>query len=337
MLSPCLKPVRSMPALTDKLRAVLRFASFRLVGRRVPLAVYWKITWRCNLSCEYCGISTRLDRELLTEPLVKLLSEAASAGVHRVTLSGGEPLLRQDLGALIRTLAARGVSTGIDTNGALVPDRLAELDGISDATVSLDGDQEVHDEQRGDGSHAAAITGADALRRSRIPVVLAGVITNRNHARIGAVLDAAADLDARAIFQPATAWLHDTDLPNPLTPERDQLVDAFARLRSHRHADRVANNPAYMDSFDDWPRMPRLPCPGGRIAAVVNPDGNVGNCDFDVPPDPWRDGLELGFAGAFASLPAPPPCDQCSCATTASVQRAMRLEPGAILDLLRRT
>ncbi|MFH1530477.1 MAG: radical SAM protein [Pseudomonadota bacterium] len=326
-----------MPGPLHKLVSISRFAAFRLTGRRVPLAVYWKITWRCNLSCDYCGVSTRRGPELPTPTLVRLLEEAAAAGVYRVTLSGGEPLMQRDLGTLIRTLTARGVSVGLDSNGALVPQRMDALRGISDATISLDGGPRVHDAQRGDGSHAAAVAGVEALRRAGVPVVLASVITARNHADVDAVLDAAADLGAVALFQPATPWRHDSTLPNPLSPERDQLLEAFARLRRHRHAGRLANTRAYMDSFQAWPRMPRLPCPGGRVAAVVNPDGRVGCCDFDVPPDPWRDGVEFGFAEAFAALPAPPPCDRCSCATTASVQRALTLEPGALLDLLRRT
>jgi MoaA/NifB/PqqE/SkfB family radical SAM enzyme len=327
-----------MPGPLRTLTAMGRFARSRFSPRgRTPLAVYWKVTWRCNLSCDYCGVSRRRGSELPTAALVTLLEEAAAAGVYRVTFSGGEPLLRKDLPLLIRTLTARGVSVGLDTNGALVPARVDALRGISDATVSLDGAPEVHDAQRGAGSHGAAMEGIRALRAAGIPVVLAGVITTHNHARVDGLLDLAAALDLRAIVQPATPWLHDTDQPNPLAPDRRQVAEAVARLRGHRHADRLANTRAYLDSFDRWPRMPVLPCPGGRIAAVVNPDGQVGCCDFGVPRDPWRDGVALGFQGAFDALPAPPPCDRCSCATTASVQRALRLEPRAILDLVRRT
>ncbi len=326
-----------MPSPFQTFRAIGRFASSRMTGARAPLAVYWKVTWRCNLDCEYCGVSQRRSPELPTDSLLRLIEDAIDAGVYRVTLSGGEPLMRKDLGILIRTLADRGVSVGLDTNGALVPARVEELIGIGDATVSLDGDPATHDAQRGEGSHAAAIAGVEALRRKDIPVTLAGVITSRNHDRIAAILDAAAAQDVTALVQPATPWLHDTDRPNPIAPTRDQIHASFQRLRAHRHGDRLTNTGAYLDSFDDWPRMPTLPCPGGRIAAVVNPDGQVGCCDFGVPDDPWRDGAALGFRGAFKALPTPPPCDRCSCATTASVQRAMLLRPGALVDLVRRT
>ena len=319
------------------LRAMGRFAVFRLTGRRVPLALYWKVTRRCNLHCAYCGVSTRGGPELPTETLITLLGEAAAAGAYRVTLSGGEPLVRSDIGALIRSLTSRGVSVGLDTNGILVPERLDDLRSITDATVSLDGDPEHHDALRGRGSHRAAVAGVECLRRAGIPVTLAGVITSGSHGGIVGILDAAEALDARVLVQPATPWLHDTTLPNPLVPDRAGILDAFARLLEHPAAHRLANTRAYLASFGDWPRMPRLPCPGGRIAAVVDPAGRVGSCDFGVPSDPWRDGVELGFAGAFGALPAPPDCVHCSCATTASVQRALRLEPRAILDLLRRT
>lgn len=320
-----------------KLTAAARFATARLTGTRSPLAVYWKITWRCNLRCAYCGVSARRGAELATEPLVKMLRDAADIGMVRVNLSGGEPLLRRDLGVLIRALSDWGVSVGLDTNGALVPDRLGDLKGIASATISLDGDAEIHDRQRGAGAHAAALAGAEALARIGVPIILAGVITIPNHERISAILDAAADLNAQALVQPATPWLHDTTTPNPISPDRAQVLDAISRLRGHPHAGRLANTRTYLDSLAGWPRMPRLPCPGGRVAAVVNPDGQVGCCDFGVPPDPWRDGAEMGFAAAFRALPAPPPCDRCYCATTASVQRALRFEPQALLDLLRRT
>jgi len=326
-----------MPSPFQTFRAIGRFASSRMIGARVPLAVYWKVTWRCNLDCEYCGVSERRNPELPTEPLVRLLEDAVEAGVYRVTLSGGEPLMRKDLAVLIHTLASRGISVGLDTNGALVTARIDDLRGIGDATVSLDGDAAIHDAQRGEGSHAAAVAGVESLRRRDIPVTLAGVITATNHARIDAILDVAAALGTTAIVQPATPWLHDTDRRNPIAPTRAEIQDAYQRLLAHPRSDRLTNTHAYIDSFHHWPRMPKLPCPGGRIAAVVNPDGQVGCCDFGVPDDPWRDGVALGFGGAFTALPTPPPCDRCSCATTASVQRAMLLRPRALADLLRRT
>ena len=59
----------------DMLRAIGRFLQFRLLGRRVPLAAYWKITWRCNSSCLYCGVRSHPHDELSTAALVEYAAD----------------------------------------------------------------------------------------------------------------------------------------------------------------------------------------------------------------------------------------------------------------------
>lgn len=105
------------------------------------------VTDRCNLRCQYCMPEDEyvwLRREdLLSFDEIEALARAfVRAGANRVRLTGGEPLLRPGLPALVRALAATpGVDeVSLTTNGVLLAEHAAELfgAGLGRVTVSLD-------------------------------------------------------------------------------------------------------------------------------------------------------------------------------------------------------
>src|SRR3978361_196107 len=105
------------------------------------------VTDRCNLRCEYCMPEEDyvwLPREdvLQFEETSALVDLFLSLGVDKIRLTGGEPLLRRDLAALVRMIASKA---GIDdlaltTNGVLLADQIDALKtaGLGRITVSLD-------------------------------------------------------------------------------------------------------------------------------------------------------------------------------------------------------
>lgn len=105
------------------------------------------VTDRCNMRCGYCMPEesyTWLPREsLLTfEELDRLAGIFLGLGAAKIRLTGGEPLLRHDLPALIRLLSARpGLrDLAMTTNGILLQQHAADLKaaGLRRVTVSLD-------------------------------------------------------------------------------------------------------------------------------------------------------------------------------------------------------
>ena len=109
------------------------------------------VTDRCNFRCTYCmprevfGTDFRFlpRRELLTfEEITRLARIFASLGVEKIRLTGGEPLLRRDLGRLVRMLAGiDGIrDLTLTTNGSLLAAQAGELRaaGLHRVTVSLD-------------------------------------------------------------------------------------------------------------------------------------------------------------------------------------------------------
>ena len=105
------------------------------------------VTDRCNLRCQYCMPEEEyvwLPRaEILGfEELSRLTDIFLDLGVDKVRLTGGEPLLRRDLPALVRLLAAkpRLRDLAITTNGVLLTEQARALRdaGLHRVTVSLD-------------------------------------------------------------------------------------------------------------------------------------------------------------------------------------------------------
>ncbi|KAH7463775.1 hypothetical protein PRIC1_006523 [Phytophthora ramorum] len=121
----------------------------QLVDRFGRAHTYLRIslTERCNLRCRYCmpedGVPLQPAEDLLTTPeIVRLARLFASAGVKRIRLTGGEPLLRRDLVELVAQLRAiPGIeSVGVTTNGITLQRKLLALRqaGADRLNISLD-------------------------------------------------------------------------------------------------------------------------------------------------------------------------------------------------------
>jgi cyclic pyranopterin phosphate synthase len=105
------------------------------------------VTDRCNLRCQYCMPETDYawlprDSVLSFEEIGLLADVFAGLGADRVRLTGGEPLLRRDLPALIEALAQKPAihDLALTTNGVLLARQAAALRraGLRRITISLD-------------------------------------------------------------------------------------------------------------------------------------------------------------------------------------------------------
>jgi cyclic pyranopterin phosphate synthase len=105
------------------------------------------VTDRCNIRCFYCmpeeNVQFKPREELLTfEEIARFVRVAAGLGVNKLRLTGGEPLLRQDLSQLVRMLVAiPGIhEVALTTNGILVDEQAAGLHaaGLHRLNISLD-------------------------------------------------------------------------------------------------------------------------------------------------------------------------------------------------------
>lgn len=101
------------------------------------------VTKRCNLNCSYCGSRKNNSENELTTDEIRVLTEALSEkGIKKVRLTGGEPLMREDITDIARTIkAVEGIeSLYITTNGVFLEEKADELKsaGIDGVNISLD-------------------------------------------------------------------------------------------------------------------------------------------------------------------------------------------------------
>jgi len=104
------------------------------------------VTDRCNLRCVYCSVGSvpHLPRsEILSyEEIQRVVQAAVSMGINKVRLTGGEPLLRPNLGELVRMLSQiEGIDDiSLTSNGTLLSKYAVELKeaGLKRVNVSLD-------------------------------------------------------------------------------------------------------------------------------------------------------------------------------------------------------
>ena len=108
-----------------------------------PYTLVAELTYRCPLRCPYCSNPTdwaRHEDALATEDWLRVFREAEDLGVVQLNLTGGEPLLRDDLEALVAGARKRELYTNLITSGVpLEKERLRALReaGLDNVQVSV--------------------------------------------------------------------------------------------------------------------------------------------------------------------------------------------------------
>lgn len=176
------------PSRSDELRYGAR-GGVGGADQRRPVVV-WNCTRRCNLACRHCysDSDARRHPEMSGEEGVAMLRDIAGFGAPALLLSGGEPLLRPDVFAMIGEARALGLPVTLSSNGTMITSRvagrLAAL-GVRYVGVSLDGIGPVHDAfRRRRGAFERSLAGIRALRSAG---VRAGVRVTLSDAAIAAL------------------------------------------------------------------------------------------------------------------------------------------------------
>ena len=177
-----------------------------------PWDIGLRITWRCNLRCRMCDIwNVRGKEEMETDEILRIADEMKDWGVEYFVLTGGEPLLRDDIFQIIEYATRKGIHVCMTTNGVLITremaDRLVDA-GLHSVDVSIDGLEAVTDAIRGrPGSFRKADEALDHLSRHRgLEVWVASVMMDANLEDLVPLATRSADRGIPIKFQPVVAW-----------------------------------------------------------------------------------------------------------------------------------
>ena len=175
-------------------------------NQNAPRLVAWEVTRNCNLNCVHCrAAATRgpYADELSTEKCRETLDQIAEMGRPILILTGGEPLLRQDIFDLAQYGTALGLRMVMATNGTLITPEITEkmkASGIQRVSISLDGpDATIHDRFRKvQGAFGGAMAGIELLKQEGIEFQINTTISRHNAGQMEAMLHLAVRLGASA-------------------------------------------------------------------------------------------------------------------------------------------
>jgi pyrroloquinoline quinone biosynthesis protein E len=179
-----------------------------------PYTLVAELTYRCPLRCVYCSNPLdygRHDRELDTETWLRVLREAEDLGVVQVNLTGGEPLVRDDLEALIAEARRLDLYTNLITSGIpLRRERLARFRelGLDNVQISIqDTVAASSDRIAGSRSFDRKLVVAGWVKELGFPLTLNTVLHRENLDRVDEVVALAERLDADRLELANTQYL----------------------------------------------------------------------------------------------------------------------------------
>lgn len=171
-----------------------------------PFLVIWELTQACDLACVHCracAIEKRSPAELTTEEGFRLLEEIRSFGDPLMVFTGGDPLKRPDLLALLERSVTLGLRTTVTPSATPLLTGSAidwfKACGVARMAVSLDGpDAASHDGfRRVDGSFARTMFALEHAREIGLPTQVNTTVTRHNLSRLDEIARVVKGLGAK--------------------------------------------------------------------------------------------------------------------------------------------
>jgi Fe-coproporphyrin III synthase len=263
---------------------------------------------RCNCRCVMCDIWKRESNEQMrAQDLERHRTSIENLGVRQVVLTGGEPLLHNDISALSNFFRDQQIHLTLLTTGLLLHKRAEEVATLfDDVIVSLDGPPEIHNAiRRVSGAYNLVHKGIGAVRHYNpsLPITCRTTVQKANHRHLRQTVDAAralgldsisflaADLTSPAFNRPLI-WPGEKqgeiglnlEEAKALEEEIEQLILQYESCITHKY---IVESAAKLRKIARRFRehlgqvMPLAPiCNAPWVSAVIEVDGSVRPCFF---------------------------------------------------------
>jgi MoaA/NifB/PqqE/SkfB family radical SAM enzyme len=155
----------------------------RFLTPNTPLHAQWFLTSHCNYKCRSCGVWREKGKpaEVSTDEVKAGLDALKKVGVAEIVLSGGNPLLREDINEIIECASEKFITTVYD-NGSMALKKIEALRNVDFVAISLDTlDEEKNDYMRGvKGAWKKSMEAIERLHTEGISVGVAPTISQLN-------------------------------------------------------------------------------------------------------------------------------------------------------------
>jgi radical SAM protein with 4Fe4S-binding SPASM domain len=139
-----------------------------------------QVTQRCNLRCAHCYLGTPGTRDLPVADAVSIAREFAGMGGLRLLISGGEPMLYNDLESFIKMTKGVPVRRVLFSNGTLIDSNVMSWLDVDEIQFSLDGWEKGHEAMRGKGAFEKTMTGIQAAVQAGVAISFSTMIHLEN-------------------------------------------------------------------------------------------------------------------------------------------------------------
>ncbi|MCX6155710.1 MAG: TIGR04133 family radical SAM/SPASM protein [Candidatus Kapabacteria bacterium] len=254
--------------------------------------LFWECTLRCNLNCLHCGSDCTSKDTEPDMPAADFFRAIDSIIQHidpnkiMVAITGGEPLMRQDLEYCGMELTNRGFPWGMVTNGFMLDEqRLNSLlySGLRSITVSLDGLSQSHNWLRAkDGAFDRALNAIKLI--NSVPDLTSDVATCVHHQNINEL----EELYNVLIAAEVKYWRLFTIFPRGrakenglLMPDKELLEQLFEFIKSKKSNQKIVINygcEGFLGYYEADARDYLFFCKAGiNIGSILN-DGSISSC-----------------------------------------------------------
>lgn len=254
--------------------------------------LFWECTLRCDLKCRHCGSDCKMQdasKDMPKEDFLRVLDGIAKkTDPHKVfvIVSGGEPLMRQDIEDCGRAIFEKGFPWGMVTNGLhLTPQRYQGLlrAGIHSMTISLDGLEEDHNWMRGNENSFRMVSQAiDMLVATEdFTFDIVTCVTRRNYQKLDEIKEFLISKGVRRwrLFTVFPVGRAASDPMMRLSNEEFRGVFDFirqTRLEGRIRADYGCEG--FLGNYEGEVRNRLFSCQAGISVGSVMADGSIAAC-----------------------------------------------------------
>lgn len=325
--------------LRNKIKTIETIIKLKIFKNRVPLAVRWQLTNRCFNRCMYCNIwAGQSDYELSTMQISTIIDSLKEQGTQTISFSGGEPLLRDDIGKVLDYCHKKNISTSMNSNGALIGQKIDQVQTLELLKLSLDGPEEIHDVIANyKGSYQQVLRAIEIAQARGIKTIFTATLTKYNISYLDSILKIAKRFNTLVAFQPLKRFSRGVENLEAMMPEEKEYKQAIAGLIAlKKKGDRCMRNSLYeLKHIYHWPRYNNLRCWAGRVFCMIGTKGELYPCDRIQYKTDLPNCVTLGFKKAFESLPRTIHCDGCGFCGTLELNFLLSLKLG-ILGTIRK-
>jgi len=251
-----------------------------------PMWLLLELTYRCPLHCVFCYNPVEfasIEHELATADWIRVLREARAVGAVQLGLSGGEPVLRDDLEEIATEAHTLGYYTNLITSGVGLDERRVRAlkdGGLDHIQLSFqDSTREMNDFLSHTKTFELKQRVAALIKAHDYPMVLNCVIHRMNIEHIGTVIEMAERLGAEYLELANTqyySWAHLNR--DQLLPTLEQLQTAERTVNAHR--ERLGNRMRIFFVVPDYYETRPKKCMNGwgSTFMAVTPDGTALPC-----------------------------------------------------------